>query len=206
MKIDKDKVYTYGKYSYVNFTKLSYEELLQVLEWRNHPDVRKCMNNIGYISEKEHLAFCKSLKFKSDTFYWVIVKENQHIGVLNIIDVDYENCTCEPGFYLSPSIMGHGESLFVLSNYKSFLLNSLGFKGLVGHNYYDNKPAFSFTIFFGGLITELQYIGGRFSVKTLLTKENFKNGDGTEKLISKYAKFIREWNADEEINKFKNEK
>ncbi len=204
MIIDKNKIYTYGKYTYVNFTQLSQKELLDILEWRNHFDVRKCMNTTDPISVETHLAFCESLKERNDKFYWLIRKGMQPIGVLNIIDVDYETETCEPGFYLSPGIMGKGGSIFVLSNYKTFLLKELKFKGLLGHNFYDNMPAFIFTMFFGGIITDVFKVNGRLSIKTILTPERLQNEDGTEKLILKYTKFARAWNADEVINTFKN--
>ena len=203
MNIDKEKEYTFGNYTYVNFTQLSRDELVNILNWRNHPDIRKCMNTTEPIPLEGHLAFCESLKNREDKFYWMIKKGDTPIGILNVIDVDYETETCEPGFYLSPDVMGRGESIFVLSNYKSFLLECLKFKGLIGHNYYDNMPALIFTIFFGGEITDVLEIDGRLSIKTILTHDNLQNGLGTEKLILKYTKFARAWNADEAIRKFK---
>lgn len=204
MNIDKNKIYNYGNYSYENFCHLSKDELLTILSWRNHPDIRKCMNNVEIISEEEHLAFCKSLSIRTDKYYWLIKKNGKPIGVLNIIDVDENTGTCEPGFYLVPSVMGKGESIFFLSNYKSFLLKELKFKGLIGHNFYDNMPAFEFTMFFGGKITDIHEIEGRLSIETILTNESFINGEGTDKLVLKFARFVRSWNADKAISSFKN--
>lgn len=206
MIIDKDKIYTYGRYSYINFCKLSEPELITILNWRNHPDIRKCMNTTDCISPETHLAFCKSLRNRTDKYYWLIKKGDEPIGVLNIIDVDETTDTCEPGFYLAPNVMGRGESIFFLSNYKTFLLKELKFKGLVGHNFYDNMPAFIFTMFFGGKITDVLEINGRLSIKTILTEEALQNEEGTDKLILKYSKFVRAWNADEIITSFKNGK
>lgn len=206
MNIDKYKIYTYGRYSYVNFCQLSKEELLTILDWRNHPDIRKCMNTTDCISVGGHLAFCESLHNRTDKYYWLIKKGDEPIGVLNIIDVDELAGTCEPGFYLAPTVMGRGESIFFLSNYKTFLLKELNFKGLVGHNYYDNMPALVFTMFFGGVITDVLEIDGRLSIKTILTNESLQYGEGTERLVLKYTKFARSWNADEAINTFRNGK
>lgn len=206
MNINKAKEYTFGNYTYVNFTQLSRDELITILKWRNHPDIRKCMNTTEPIPLDSHLAFCESLKNREDKYYWMIKKGDTSIGVLNVIDVDHKTETCEPGFYLSPDVMGRGESIFVLSNYKSFLLECLNFKGLIGHNYYDNMPALIFTMFFGGEITDVLDIDGRLSIKTILTPANLQNGVGTEKLVLKYTKFARSWNADEAINNFKNGK
>lgn len=206
MNIDKSKIYTFGKYTYINFCQLSTDVLLSILTWRNHPDIRKCMNNTDCISAEEHLAFCKSLHERTDKYYWLVKKGNVSIGILNIIDVDEDTRTCEPGFYLVPSVMGKGESIFFLSNYKTFLLKELNFNGLIGHNYYDNMSALMFTMFFGGKITDVLKINDRLSIKTLLTAESLQNGEGTERLILKYAKFAHSWNSEEAIISFKNGK
>lgn len=202
MQVDKNKIYMYDKYSYKNFVNLTDEELLLILQWRNHPDIRKCMNNTEPISEESHLNYCHNLKNREDVIYWLILKENKPVGVLNIIDIDYENGICEPGFYLAPEVMGRGESIFVLSNYKDFLLNKLGFHALVGHNYADNKPALVFTMFFGAEITGIEQKNGRISVQSLLKKESLVNGVGTERLTAKYARFYREWDMDKAINEY----
>lgn len=202
MQIDKNKIYTYDKYSYVNFVTLSDEELLMVLQWRNHPDIRKCMNNTEPIPEESHLDYCHNLKNREDVMYWLIKKGDKPVGVLNIIDIDYENGTCEPGFYLVPEVMGRGESIFVLSNYKDFLLNGLGFNALIGHNYADNKPALVFTMFFGAQITGVEHKNNRVSVQSLLKREALVNGVGTERLTARYAKFYREWDMDKAIREY----
>lgn len=202
MQVDKNKIYKYDKYSYKNFVNLTDEELLLILQWRNHPDIRKCMNNTEPIPEESHLNYCHNLKNREDVIYWLILKENQPVGVLNIIDIDYENGICEPGFYLSPEVMGRGEGIFVLSNYKDFLLNELGFHALVGCNYADNKPALVFTMFFGAEITGIEQKNGRISVQSLLKKESLVNGVGTERLTAKYARFYREWDMNKAINEY----
>lgn len=199
MQIDKKKIYSYGNYSYVNFVNLSDEELLMILQWRNYPDIRMCMNNTEPIPEESHLDYCHNLRNRDDVIYWLIKKDDKPVGVLNIIDIDYENGTCEPGFYLTPEVMGHGESIFVLSNYKDFLLNGLGFNALIGHNYADNKPALAFTMFFGAQITGVEHKNNRVSVQSLLKRESLVNGVGTERLTAKYAKFYREWDMDKAI-------
>lgn len=206
MKIDKSTEYHFGKYTYVNFVNLSQEELLTVLEWRNHPDVRKHLNTTEQISVEGHLSFCESLKQREDKFYWIVKKGGRPVGVLNIIDVNYETKTCESGFYLLPNLMGSGEGLFAMCNYKTFLLEILGFKGVIGHNYYDNMPALVITMFFGALINGVENHDGKLCIETLITKESLQNGEGTDKLILKFASFARSWNADDAINNYRNGK
>ena len=205
MRIDKSITYCNGYYTYRNFVTLCDEDLLMILTWRNHPAIRKCMNNTGCIEIQSHLNFCHNLKYRDDVSYWLIYRHEQPIGVLNIIDIDYERKTCEPGFYLSPEVMGCGEAIFVLSNYKDFLFHKLGFCSLVGHNYVENKPALIFTMFFGAKITGVKIINDRRCIESVLTKDSFINGLGTPRLIAKYTKFYREWDLENEIQKYENE-
>lgn len=202
MNIDRNKLYTFRGYSYKNFINLSDAELLTILAWRNHEAIRMCMNNTEIISVDSHLKYCRNLVNRTDVCYWMILKDEKPIGVLNIIDIDYENGICEPGFYLSPKVMGRGESIFVLSNYKDFLLNELDFNGLIGHNYKDNKHSIIFTMFFGAEITGVTEVDGRVSIKSFLSKENFRNGVGTERLILKYTHFLKIWDTEQAIKTF----
>lgn len=202
MLIDKNKIYKYGKYSYKNFVTLTDGELLNILQWRNHPDIRKFMNNTEPIPEMSHLSYCHNLRNKDNVMYWLILKGDDPIGVLNIIDIDYERKTCEPGFYLSPEIVGRGESIFVLSNYKDFLLNEIGFNSLIGHNYLDNRYALSFTFFFGAEITSIEQKGGRVCVQSLLRRGSFVNGVGTERITAKFARFLREWDIEKALYEY----
>lgn len=202
MTIDTNANYTLGAYTYVNFSKLTRRELIQILEWRNNPEVSRNMNTTEPISLESHLMFCDDLRNHTDKFYWLIKRGNEPVGVLNIINVDYENETCESGFYMSSSAMNRGEGIFILSNYKTLLLDIIQVKKIIGHNYYDNKVALSYTLFFGGMITDISTIGGRISITTELTKDGFKNGDGTKHLIREYVNFARSFDIDEQINDF----
>ena len=58
--------------------------------------------------------YVENLKDRTDAVYWLVLYKDIPIGTLNIIDIDWENKICEPGFYLSPEVMGKGESIFFL--------------------------------------------------------------------------------------------
>lgn len=206
MTIDRSHIYIYGKYTYINFALLSRDELLEVLVWRNHPNVRKYLNNTDVISEEEHLIFCENLKNTSEKYYWLVKKGDRPIGVLNIIRVNHKNETCESGFYLVPDLLGSGEGLFVMCNYKTFLLSELKFKGVYGHNYYDNMSAFVITMFFGAKINDVNNINGKLCVETLLTEETLQNREGSQNLLSNFFAFAKKWNADQVVNNFINER
>lgn len=192
MLLDKKSIYHSGQYSYKNFILLDQDELLWILEWRNHPNIRKWMANSDLIKREDHLQFAANLTDRNDVCYWLILKDKAPIGVLNMIHINYENKSCEPGFYLSPDVMGKGEGLFLLLNYKDFLLNKLGFERLYGRNLLDNIPAFQFTMFFGAEIDAMEEVEGRKYITSHLDRESF-NKVSNNRLVSRYVKFIKEW-------------
>ena len=50
-----------------NFTKLSKEQLLFILQRRNHPEVRRWMAHPEPIAASDHLAYCATLKERPET-------------------------------------------------------------------------------------------------------------------------------------------
>lgn len=190
MKLDIHETYVCGNYTYRNFVDLSKDELLTILEWRNHPDIRKYMNNTEPIAVESHLDFVQGLRSRTDAYYWQVSVDGAPVGVLNIIDVDTVSRTCEPGFYLSPEVMGKGGGIFFLYNYKFFLLNELDFDRLTGHNYLDNLAAVHLTLFFGAEIVDIVDVNGRKSLRTVLNKTSF-NKIKNHKLTSQFVRFVK---------------
>jgi UDP-4-amino-4,6-dideoxy-N-acetyl-beta-L-altrosamine N-acetyltransferase len=84
----------------INFIELNLEQKKMILEWRNHPDVRKWMYTNDKISLKNHLEFIESLINNKNKAYFLLQDEIESIGV-----VDFYNFTrnsCEFGFYSNP--------------------------------------------------------------------------------------------------------
>ena len=50
-----------------NFTELSQDQLLFILQRRNHPGVRRWMAHPEPIAVQDHLAYCASLKDRPET-------------------------------------------------------------------------------------------------------------------------------------------
>ncbi|MDL2305366.1 UDP-4-amino-4,6-dideoxy-N-acetyl-beta-L-altrosamine N-acetyltransferase [Bacteroides sp. OttesenSCG-928-D19] len=191
MRIDKNEIYHYKDYSYKNFVVLSNEELEMILSWRNSSEVRQWMINTKEITLVDHLNYVQSLNSREDVFYWLILRGDNPVGVLNIINVDFTTKTGEPGFYMSPQSLNRGEGILVLQNYKEFLLNVLGFDQLLGHNYVGNLNALQLSLFFGADIDSVIEKGERKYVSLCLKKEKFKYYE-TRKLIPSFVKFNKE--------------
>jgi len=89
---------------YKKFQDLSPEEKKEVLEWRNHPDIRKWMYNNNEISFENHLKFIESLKEKNDKIYIKL----HDIGVVNFtVKKDY----VELGIHKNPAKKWVGREL-----------------------------------------------------------------------------------------------
>ena len=59
-------------YKLVNFIDLTSKELDMILEWRNHPNVRKWMKNNEKIKKQEHLVFIKLLQKSKNREYFLL--------------------------------------------------------------------------------------------------------------------------------------
>jgi len=97
----------------INFTDLTLEEKKMILEWRNHPEIRKWMYNQNEIKLKEHLKFIESLKGRQDKLYFLVKKDDKKIGVVDFYDIDTKKKECESGLYTNPfkKISGRGKLL-----------------------------------------------------------------------------------------------
>ena len=192
MNIEKNIIYSYRDYSYKGFTTLSIEELKMVLSWRNSSKVRQWMMNPEPIKLEHHLEYVEQLKSRVDVFYWLIMRNTNPIGVLNITNINPFTKTAEPGFYLSPELPHKGEGIFVLQNYKEFLFNILGFEQLLGHNYIENINALQLSMFFGATIDGIVEKNGRTYISLCLKKELFRSHQ-KGKLIHNFVKFNRDY-------------
>lgn len=66
-----------------NFTLLSKDELLMILERRNHPEVRKWMAHTAPITPEEHLRYCASLKNRPEILQLLVEFDGQPDCVLS---------------------------------------------------------------------------------------------------------------------------
>lgn len=146
--IDKHTIFRLGDYSYKNFVELDEEEIRLVWSWRNDEQIRRWMTNKEEIPFENHLKFVESLNHREDKYYWLAYKNEQPVAVLDIIDVDFEKETTEPGYYLNPELLNSGEGLFFNYNFRSFLFHTLGFNSVTGNIKVGNERAFRMSTFF----------------------------------------------------------
>lgn len=108
ISIDRNTIYKTPRYSFKNFVQLSFEEKLNVLNWRNDINVRQWMYHSEVLQLDDHLKFVDGLSMRDDCYYWLVYDENEPIGVMNVTGVDKESDKAELGYYLVPGLCGEG--------------------------------------------------------------------------------------------------
>ncbi|HIP29704.1 MAG TPA: UDP-4-amino-4,6-dideoxy-N-acetyl-beta-L-altrosamine N-acetyltransferase [Sulfurospirillum arcachonense] len=71
-------------YENINFLDLNEDEIKLVLSWRNSPSIKKWMHTKKDISLETHLNFIKSLKNNSKKDYFLVKKEDEYLGVIDL--------------------------------------------------------------------------------------------------------------------------
>ena len=102
-----------------NFIDLNEDEQKMVLEWRNDPNIRRWMISQDIITLEDHIKFIKNLSNKKNTLWFLVKKNNQPIGVVNLKGN-------EIGLFKNPSLQGIGTDLLkAIINYGLKLYDTL---------------------------------------------------------------------------------
>jgi UDP-4-amino-4,6-dideoxy-N-acetyl-beta-L-altrosamine N-acetyltransferase len=160
--------------------------------WRNNENVRKWMYNSDMISLENHLDFIISLEQRTDCYYWLVYKDTQSYGVVNITDIDSEKRTGEIGLYRNPVIQDNGGGLDFYYNYYDFLLFSIGFEILKAGMLSDNDIAILLNSFLG-----FKYVGtklnneGKMFYEAICTKKEIEKEWTTKTDLRKMLKYLK---------------
>lgn len=122
----------------INFVELSLDEKKMILEWRNHPDVKKWMYNQEDIKLDDHLSFIESLKQRDNKLYFLVKQNNENIGVIDFTQI-IKNESVHMGLYVNPSVFAKGKILInAIINYS---FNILKVKKIISEVFVENKRA-----------------------------------------------------------------
>jgi UDP-4-amino-4,6-dideoxy-N-acetyl-beta-L-altrosamine N-acetyltransferase len=168
MKIQLTK---FGEIELLNFIDMTQDEKLQVLDMRNHSDVKAWMYNQGDIGLVEHLNFIKTLESDKEKQYFFLKQNSQIIGSVNFTKIDFEKKQAEFGFYANPfvTVLGIGRILEEVSIYYSF--NYLGLSKLLLEVFEDNSKVINLHKKYGFKITKTIQVQGRTVYCMELIKE-----------------------------------
>ena len=123
----------------LDFTILSDEKKLEILTWRNHPEVRKWMLNSDIISNDTHMRFVDTLQHDKANRYFLLHKEKQEIGVVYFNNIHNEECTI--GLYANPFKLIKGTGDILISTAIKYAFDSLNLKRIVLEVFSDNERA-----------------------------------------------------------------
>jgi UDP-4-amino-4,6-dideoxy-N-acetyl-beta-L-altrosamine N-acetyltransferase len=88
----------------INFVDLTDVEKISVLRWRNHDAIRQWMYRPELISLDEHLNFIASLRQREDKQYFLVRAQDDYLGVIDFVNIDFQQGTCDFGLYANPEI------------------------------------------------------------------------------------------------------
>lgn len=193
--IDKTAIYKAGDFSFKNYVNLTEAESRQILNWRNDESIRKNMYNTGIIPWENHRAFIKSLKERTDRFYWQVSEGDVVCGSVNLVNVNHETGQAELGYFMAPDQMGGGNGFYFIFGALEFTFDVLGLESLYGATNVENRSATLLDEYFGFKKTgeKTLVIDGKPTqfAEHILTKEDFEK-DKSEKLdIDNLLQFIR---------------
>lgn len=124
----------------LELSSLQEEDLAQVLEWRNDPEINQYMLYQHHISMEDHLAWFASLGMYSH--YLMVRYDGKKIGVFNLRDIDWEQASAEAGIFIGDSHYRHSfVPMLCILAMMDVCFDMLGFKELTARVRKDNSVA-----------------------------------------------------------------
>lgn len=188
MNIDKTKTYHVGNYTFVNFVNLDDDTIEKIRTWRNHPDIRKMMYNTEEISEEQHQRFISSLSTTDSKFYWLVFKQGNPVGVVSVVDVDYDNEKAELGYYLIPQNLNSGLSVEFLFKIHEFIFEIIRLSMIYGETNEKNANARLLDEFMGGVFKSSRVYNDTTYNYFETTKSDFIN---KKEVVSNWRNFVK---------------
>ncbi|MCK4442616.1 MAG: UDP-2,4-diacetamido-2,4,6-trideoxy-beta-L-altropyranose hydrolase, partial [Sulfurovaceae bacterium] len=155
---------------FINFTELSSKDKKMILEWRNHPNIRKWMYNRELISLDEHLNYIDSLSTKKDRLYFMVKYKSEVIGVIDFTNIDYINKKTDFGIYAKPNSRGFGKIL--MSSIINYAFYTLKVDRLIAEVFTKNAKAISLYKKFNFKQIDIKVVDSRDMIVMELKNEN----------------------------------
>lgn len=76
------------------------DDLELVMHWRMDPDITKYMNTDPKLTLDLQRKWFDTIKKSDEAQYWMIEVDNQPVGIINIVDIDWEKGSCSWGYYI----------------------------------------------------------------------------------------------------------
>lgn len=140
----------------VTLKRLTQDKIELVRNWRNDPKISKYMEYRKVITPELQQKWFDKINNKYN-YYFLIVVDNEEIGLINVRDIDYEKGIAEPGIFI-------WDDKYINSTYSfkaalclhDFCFFDLNLKSLVIHVLNDNKRAIQYNKMMGYLLSPNQ--------------------------------------------------
>ena len=191
MEIDKKKVYTIGDYTFTNYICLSDNLIRQVLEWRNHEEVRRWMYNSDFIPYESHIKYILSLCTREDAYYWLVSYQGEPVGAVSLTSTDIVESTGELGYYMRPDYINTGDGLPFVYQMFAFAIDCLHINSLYGAVNENNRMAYLIDCFIGCETIGMKEKNGYRYYELNLSPDMFHANREDKQNVIKFAKFIK---------------
>lgn len=192
INIERTEIYKYGEFSYVNYTMLSPQEVLEVLAYRNREDIRKYMFNTYEILESDHLNFVESLKYKENAYYWAIKKGEVTVGYFNVVNINKSEDRCFLGLlFTNEAIKNLSLLLNIVVSVNKFLFDVVGIERIDIEMHKDNKFMLALNMFIGYIQTCKDSHKDTY-IKYYINKEMFCNKNIQDLNVVKFARYYKD--------------
>ncbi len=95
--------------------------------WRNLPEISRYMYTDHEIGPEEHALWFTEAMSDPSRRYWIILLDEQPVGLVNIYNIDRDNARAKWAFYLAdPSVRGRGVGSYVEFTMLQYVFNDLG--------------------------------------------------------------------------------
>ncbi|HIP02249.1 MAG TPA: UDP-4-amino-4,6-dideoxy-N-acetyl-beta-L-altrosamine N-acetyltransferase [Campylobacterales bacterium] len=126
-----------------NFSILSEQEQVEILDIRNLDYIREQMTTKKVITLDDHLEWLKRLLTKNDSYYFAVLLDSKIVGAVYVTDINKLNHTSYWGLYFSKKVNP------LVSTFSTYYLFEYIFKDLQINTLYlevknSNKKALSF--------------------------------------------------------------
>lgn len=194
MEIDKNKVYKIGDYTFTNYISLPEVLIRQVLEWRNHEEVRRWMYHSDIISYESHIKYVQSLRTREDAYYWLVSYQDKPVGAVYLTGVCYKTQIAELGMYYRPDQVNHSPfGIGYVHVLYDFAINQLHVCEIKGSIRADNKNSLILALFMGASIEGETEVNQLKFIHTLTTENTFNRRTVQQLSTKEYLKFIRQY-------------
>ena len=155
----------------VTLVRLSIDKIELVRNWRNDPKISQYMDFKDYITPEMQLNWFNKIN-NDNNYYFIVVYDNEDIGLVNIKDIDWDNKCGEPGIFIyEDRYLNTDVGIRCALCNMDFAFENLNLEYVSGHILANNKRAVRFNKAFGYMIDDNQE--GKEKQKYTLTKERY---------------------------------